>query len=100
MKTSITLPIAGRFLVIAGVIACMTGVSHSAFAGTAKVKGSYAETFITANFSYDGVAPATTSSHAGNDNIGGQFTGQMLCEFRANGGACRFADGDAGVLFD
>jgi len=84
---------------ITGVIAIVAAPNHNAFAGTVKVKGSYAETFASVNFSYDGVSPATLGTHAGIDNIGGPFTGQLLAEYSFTGGACRAPDGTQGLSF-
>ncbi len=85
--------------VIAAMIVTVAAPNHNAFAGTVKVKGSYAETFVSVNFSYDGVSPATLGTHTGQDNIGGRFSGQMLAEYLLTGNSCTAPDGSAGVTF-
>jgi hypothetical protein len=99
MKRQTGIFVRGQLLIIAGLIAAVIASNHSAFAGTTNVKGSYAETFVTTNFSYDGISPAITSSHADNDNIGGPFSGQMLVEYLINGNPCMAPDGSAGASF-
>src|SRR5215467_11777778 len=47
--------------------------------------GSLSGTFVTASFSFDGVAPAILVSFSGNDNVGGPFTGQEVAEYSVTG---------------
>src|SRR5690348_2161020 len=91
--------LSSQLAIMAGVIAATMAWDHNAFAGTVKVKASYGETFVTANFSYDGASPAALGSHTGHDNVGGHFTGQMLAEYFINGAPCKVSDGSDGEGF-
>jgi len=88
-----------KFAIMAVVIVAMIALNHNAFARTKTVKSSYAETFVTANFSYDGASPTLLGTHAGDDNIGGQFTGQLLSEYSLTTNPCTALDSSAGVAF-
>ncbi len=84
---------------MAGVIAAVIGSNHTAFAATINVKGSEAGSFVTANFSYDGVTPALLGISAGHDNIGGRFNSQTISEAAVSTGSCTAPDGSAGQRF-
>ena len=99
MKRQTGVLVRGRLATVAVVIAAAIASNHSASAGGTNVKASYDETFVSANFSYDGASPATLGSHSGYDNIGGRFTGQMLAEYFINGNPCKAPDGTDGVEF-
>jgi hypothetical protein len=82
-----------------GGLAAAVIASNNAFAGTAKVKGSEAGSFVTSNFSYDGVSPALEAFYSGSDNLGGPFNGQEIDEFALTTGTCTGPDGSAGEPF-
>jgi hypothetical protein len=87
-----------RLSIMAGIIA-MIASNRKAFGGTVTVKGSDAGTFVTANFTYDGVAPAISITYAGSDNLGGPFTSQDIGEYVGTGSSCTAPDGSAGTVF-
>jgi hypothetical protein len=62
--------------------------------------GSLSGTFVTANFSFDDLAPAMLVTFSGNDNVGGPFTGQEVAEYSATGNSCTAPDGSEGTVFD
>lgn len=80
-------------------IAIMALIVSAAPAALAKkpvqVKGSSAGSFVTANFSFDGVEPGLTSIVNGSDT-NGAFGGQGYTEYVATGDACTAPDKTAG----
>jgi hypothetical protein len=88
-----------KLSIMVGIIAAMIVLNHSAFAATVKVQGSNAGTFVTANFTYDGVAPAISITYTGQDNLGGSFTGQDIGEYSVTTRRCTAPDGSAGTVF-
>ena len=64
------------------------------------VKGSGAGTFVTANFSYDGLAPAVSTTQSGTDTVAGPFTRQTVAESKPTITACTAPDSTAGLQFD
>ena len=90
-----------KITVIAGLVAVLIVSGPLAFAKTIQSnKGSLSGTFVTANFSFDGVAPAILVTFSGTDNIGGPFTGQEVGEYSATGISCTAPDGTDGTVFD
>jgi len=88
-----------KLWIAAGVLAAVIASHHNAFAGTVNVKGSEAGSFVTANFSYDGISPALLAIYAGRDNVGGPFNGQEISEYSFTTGSCTAPDGSAGFPF-
>jgi hypothetical protein len=90
-----------KIAVIALLIAALIGLKPIAFAEAKQTNnGSLSGTFVTANFSFDGVVPATLVSFSGNDNVGGPFTGQEVAEYSVTGRSCTAPDGSLGSVFD
>jgi hypothetical protein len=86
---------------IAGVVAALLALKPIAFAKTKQTNnGSLSGTFVTASFSFDGVAPATLVMFSGIDNVGGPFTGQEVAEYSVTGSSCIAPDGSVGSAFD
>src|SRR5260370_19390047 len=74
--------ICSKLVIVAGIIAILIISSNpSAFAETVTVKGSAQGTALTANFSFDGVTPASSIISTGKDNIGGTFNAQGFNEY-------------------
>jgi hypothetical protein len=87
--------------VIAAVIVVFMASKQLAFAKAKQsTNGSLSGTFVTANFSFDGVTPATLVTFSGSDNVGGPFTGQEVAEYSATGANCTAPDGSEGKVFD
>jgi hypothetical protein len=87
--------------IIAPVVAALIALKPIAFAQAKQSNnGSLSGTFVTASFSFDGVAPATLVSFSGNDNVGGPFTGQEVAEYSVTGSSCTAPDGSLGSVFD
>lgn len=84
--------------VIAGVIVVLMVLKSTAFAKKAN-SGSLSGTFVTANFSFDGISPAILVTFSGTDNIG-PFTGQEVSEYFPTGNSCIAPDGSGGTVFD
>jgi hypothetical protein len=91
--------ICSKLVIVAGVLAGVILSNQSVFAGTVKVKGSEQGTALTANFSFDGVAPASSITFTGTDNLGGPFNGQDVGEYAATATSCTAPDGSAGTAF-
>jgi hypothetical protein len=75
------------------------GASDAKAAKPVKYKAAGQLTFITANFSYDGNAPAVVNQFNGKDNFG-VFTGSCVAEYATGVTACTAPDGSVGVSFD
>jgi hypothetical protein len=73
---------------------------RGAEAKTVKVKGSSQGTGLTANFSFDNLAPANSISGIGKDNLGGTFTALDVGEYSVTATSCTAPDGTAGTEFD
>src|ERR1700687_2088387 len=74
--------ICSKLITVAGIIAILIISSNpSAFVKTVTVKGSAQGTALTANFSFDGVTPASSIISTGKDNIGGAFNAQDVSEY-------------------
>ena len=90
--------ICSKLVIGAGVIAVlMISSNPSAFAKTVTVKGSAQGTALTANFSFDGVTPASSIISTGKDNIGGTFNAQDVGEYAFTATSCTAPDGTAGT---
>jgi hypothetical protein len=90
-----------KIAVIAGVVVVLMASKPETFAKTKQTnKGSLSGTFVTANFSFDGVAPAMLVIFSGTDNVGGPFTGQEVGEYSLTGTSCTAPDGSEGTVFD
>ena len=93
-----------KLAVIGGAIALVVvliGSQPIAFAKTKQTNnGSLSGTFVTANFSFDGVEPAMLVAFSGTDNVGGPFTGQEVAEYSVTGKSCTAPDGSEGIIFD
>jgi hypothetical protein len=88
-------------VIIAGVVVVLMVSNPIAFAKTTQNnKGSLSGTFVTANFSFDGTAPAMLVTFSGTDNVGGPFTGQEVAEYSLTGNSCTAPDGTDGSAFD
>jgi hypothetical protein len=96
--------IAGKYskiAVIAGAVVVLIVSKPIAFAETPQTnKGVSRGTFVTANFSFDGVTPALLVTFSGTDNVGGPFTGQEVSEYSPTGTSCTAPDGSEGTIFD
>ena len=89
-----------KLVIVTGIIAILIISSNpSAFAETVTVKGSAQGTALTANFSFDGVAPASSIISTGKDNIGGTFNAQDVGEYAFTATSCTAPDGTAGTAF-
>ena len=89
-----------KLVIVTGIIAILIISSNpSAFAETVTVKGSAQGTALTANFSFDGVAPASSIISTGKDNIGGTFNAQDVSEYAFSATSCTAPDGTAGTAF-
>jgi hypothetical protein len=89
-----------KVILIGGLVALLVASGPLAFAKTILTnKGSLSGTFVTANFSFDGL-PAILVTFSGTDNIGGPFTGQEVGEYSATGISCTAPDGSDGTVFD
>jgi hypothetical protein len=92
--------ICSKLGIVAGIIAILIISSNpSAFAETVTVKGSAQGTALTANFSFDGVTPASSIISTGKDNIGGTFNAQDVSEYAFSATSCTAPDGTAGTAF-
>jgi hypothetical protein len=92
--------ICSKLEIVAGIIAILIiSSSPSAFAETETVKGSAQGTGLTANFSFDGVTPASSIISTGKDNIGGTFNAQDVGEYAGTATSCTAPDGTAGTAF-
>jgi len=82
------------------LVALLLSASES-LAKAITLKSSGTGTFVTANFSYDGVNPASYNTGSGKDNLGGQFTFQEVNEFGpATATTCTAPDGTAGLQYN
>jgi hypothetical protein len=86
-------------LSIVGIIAAAIASNHNAFAGSGKVSGREAGTFVTVNFTYDGASDAGLTTYSGDDNIGGPFHGQEIDEYSFTRTSCTAPDRTAGTAF-
>jgi hypothetical protein len=87
--------------VIAAIVAIIIASKPIAFAKTGQTnRGSVSGTFITANFTFDGVSPAVWTIFSGTDNIGGPFTAQEVSEYSLTATSCMAPDGSEGTVFD
>ena len=68
-------------------------------AASENLKGTSFLTFVSANFSYDGLAPANLNLARGQDNLGGRFSSQGVSEYTV-GLSCHEPDGSLGTEFD
>jgi hypothetical protein len=92
--------ICSKLVIVTGIIAALMISSNlSAFAETETVKGSAQGTALTANFSFDGVTPASSIISTGKDNIGGKFNAQDVSEYAFTATSCTAPDGTAGTAF-
>ena len=92
--------ICSKLVIVGGIIAILIISSNpSAFAETVTVKGSAQGTALTANFSFDGVTPASSIISTGKDNIGGTFNAQDVSEYAFTATSCTAPDGTAGTAF-
>ena len=90
-----------KIVVITGVVMVLMTSRLNSFAKTNQNNnGSLSGTFVTANFSFDGAAPATLVTFSGTDNVGGPFTGQEVAEYSLTGVSCMAPDGSEGSAFD
>jgi hypothetical protein len=90
--------ISSKLVIVAGNIATLIISSNpSAFAKNVKVKGSGQGTALTANFSFDEVAPALSIVSTGEDKIGGTFNAQDVGEYSFTATSCTAPDGTAGT---
>jgi hypothetical protein len=88
-----------RFVVGLALLVLLALGSDS-YAKTIKYKSSGAGTFVTTNFSYDSVAPASILTASDKDNLGGAGTFQCVSEFVATATACTAPDSTAGTTFN
>jgi hypothetical protein len=92
--------ICSNLVIAAGVIVILIISSNpSAFAKTVTVKGSSQGTALTANFTFDGIAPASSITSTGKDNLGGTFNAQDVGEYAVTTTSCTAPDGTAGTKF-
>jgi len=90
-----------KIAVIAGAVVVLIVSKPIAFAKTIQTnKGSLSGTFVTANFSFDGVTPAILVSFSGTDNVGGPFTGQEVGEYSVTRTSCTAPDGSDGTVLE
>ena len=90
-----------KIAVIARAVVVLIVSKPIAFAQTQQTnKGSLRGTFVTANFSFDGVAPALLVTFSGTDNVGGRFTGQEVGEYSPTGTSCTAPDGSEGTVLE
>jgi len=90
-----------KIAIIAAAVLVLIASKSTAFAKARQTNnGSLSGTFVTANFSFDGVAPAILVTFSGTDNVGGPFTGQEVGEYSPTGTSCTAPDGSAGTVFD
>jgi hypothetical protein len=90
-----------KIAVIAGAVAVLIVSKPIAYAETPETnKGVLKGTFVTANFSFDGVAPALLVTFSGTDNVGGPFKGQEVSEYSPTETSCTAPDGSEGTIFN
>jgi hypothetical protein len=88
-----------------GLIGLLVVVSMSAsntgYAAAITPSGSYVASFVTTDFSYDGLNLATSVSYLGSDNVGGKLlAGAGVDEYSAtSSGACTASDGSTGTAY-
>jgi hypothetical protein len=88
------------FLVLGVALLSALTLASAGFAKTPKIfSGSGSYSFVSAAFSYDGLAPGVLFTGSGKDNLGGPYTFQCVAEF-ATTTSCTAPDGSAGTTFD
>jgi hypothetical protein len=89
-----------KLALAAGILGASFASGSAAFAKPALFTGSGTFTFVTANFSYDGAAPALVLTGSENTNRLGFTTFQTTAEDSPTVTSCTAPDGSAGTTFD